>query len=130
MNSSAYILFRTASFLAMLAVIIGAFGAHGLEGKLNSDQLRTFETAVKYHFYHTFAVFIAAFLCQSYPSKWLFRAGIGFVLGIVLFSGSLYLMACKNLLGIESWSWLGPITPLGGLFFIVSWIGLFFACKK
>lgn len=114
------------ALLGMLAVAIGAFGAHGLEGKITTKRIGTFETGVTYHFYHTFAIFISGFLALHFKDKIFNRAGWFFVTGILMFSGSLYLLATRVLLGIESWSKiLGPITPIGGLFFIVGW-GLMF----
>ena len=108
-----------------LAVIIGAFGAHGLEGKITEAQQSTYETGVAYHFYHTLALLACGLLSIRYSAKPLRWAAIAFILGILLFSGSLYLLSCRELLGINSWRWLGPLTPIGGVGFIVGWI--FFA---
>lgn len=119
----------TASFFGLLAVILGAFGAHGLEGKISEYHLGTWKTANEYHFYHTFALlFISTF--SRAKSQSIRVSYIAFTIGIILFSGSLYLMSVRSLLGIESVSILGPITPLGGLCFIVGWIGLFIAAVK
>ena len=107
-------------FSAAISVILGAFGAHGLRKVLNVESLTVFETGVRYQFYHSFALIIfGLFLSkfnQSNISPW---PGFLFVFGIFLFSGSFYLLSCKSLLGIETWKWLGPITPLGGLCFII-----------
>jgi uncharacterized membrane protein YgdD (TMEM256/DUF423 family) len=119
----------TAAMFGMLAVITGAFGAHGLKAKLSPQQLQVWGTAVQYHFYHVFALlFLAAYNRISsnlvYASYWLFT------FGILFFSGSLYLLACSSIL---LWSWLpvlGPITPVGGLLFIAGWITLALAAWK
>jgi len=111
------------SFFGATAVLLGAFGAHGLEARLSPDQLDTFETGVRYQFYHMFGLFLLAVLTQQTSadklSAWIRRL---FIFGIFLFSGSIYLLACKDLLGISSWKWLGPITPIGGTCFIIAWI--------
>lgn len=119
----------TASFFGLIAVILGAFGAHGLEGKISEYHIETWKTANEYHFYHTFALlFLSTF---SRAKTLTIRVSfIAFTIGILLFSGSLYLLSVRSLLGIESASILGPITPLGGLFFMIGWIGLFVAAVK
>ncbi len=119
----------TASFFGLLAVILGAFGAHGLEGKISEYQLGTWKTANEYQFYHTFAILFLSTFSRA-KSQSIRVSFIAFTVGILLFSGSLYLLSVRNLLGIESASILGPITPLGGLCFIIGWIGLFVAAVK
>lgn len=109
------------AFTSMLAVIIGAFGAHGLKAILSTPQLNTFEIGVRYQFYHSFAILVAGLLYFHFPSKNIITAGWFFLVGILLFSGSLYLLACREVLGIEGWSFLGPLTPIGGIFFILGW---------
>lgn len=103
--------------LACLAVAIGAFAAHGLKDFLiETQRLATFETAVKYHFYHSFALLFVGLLQFQLPkSTKLNQAGILFFVGIVIFSGSLYTL---SLTGI---TWLGAITPFGGVGFILGW---------
>ena len=108
------------SLMGLLAVMFGAFGAHSLEKLIEVDQIATFETGVTYQFYHTFAILIVALLFKIMPSKPLRIAGWFFVSGIICFSGSLYLLACKDILSINT-SFLGPITPIGGMFFIIGW---------
>jgi uncharacterized membrane protein YgdD (TMEM256/DUF423 family) len=114
--------FFIGSCLAGIAVILGAFGAHALKAKLEPDQLQVFETGVRYQMYHAFALIIVALLYDKFNQSILNYSGMLFISGIVFFSGSLYLLASKNLLGIESWKFLGPITPLGGLCFIAGWL--------
>jgi uncharacterized membrane protein YgdD (TMEM256/DUF423 family) len=105
----------------MLAVILGAFGAHALKAHLNTDQLAWWETANRYHFYHAFAILLAALIFQG--ARLPAMAGYFFLAGIILFSGSLYLMALSEMLGLSR-SILGPITPIGGLAFIAGWATL------
>jgi uncharacterized membrane protein YgdD (TMEM256/DUF423 family) len=119
----------TASFFGVIAVVLGAFGAHGLEGKISDYHIDTWKTANQYHFYHTFALLFLATFSRA-KSQSIRVSFIFFTIGIFLFSGSLYLLSVRELLGIESVSILGPITPLGGLCFIVGWIGLFIAALK
>lgn len=110
------------AILAMAAVALGAFGAHGLKEALSPERLEIFHTGVRYQFYHAFALLFLGLWAKSSPeNKMISRAGIAFFIGIVLFSGSLYVLSIRDLL---SWSvsWLGPVTPLGGVSFIVGWV--------
>ena len=126
----ARIFLQIGSIAALLAVALGAFAAHGLQDKISHDQITVFQTGVRYQFYHAFGIFIVAILLQKSENIWLKRAAWCFVTGIILFSGSLYLLSCRDWLQIAHWKWLGPITPLGGLFFIAGWACLFFANFK
>jgi len=105
------------SINAFLAVGLGAFAAHGLRDRLvAADLLATFQTGVQYHMYHSLALFGVTILSMHFPTSGLLRtSGYLFMLGIVLFSGSLYIL---SLTGIR---WLGAITPLGGVAFLVAW---------
>ena len=113
-----------------LAVGLGAFGAHGLEGEIPPARLETYQTANFYHFIHTL-VLLGVFVMidqRGWNPKLLWAArSIG--IGHLLFSGSLYLLATRGLLGLEQASWLGIITPFGGVAFIVGWILLAFSAK-
>lgn len=105
-----------ASLGGMLAVAFGAFGAHALRGKLDAQLTAVFETAVQYHFYHSLALLAVGVIALTQPQTVLLKsAGWLFLIGIVVFSGSLYIMA---LTGIK---WMGAITPFGGLAFIGGW---------
>ncbi len=105
-----------ASLSGMLAVLLGAFGAHALKGRLDDYALGVFETAVQYHFNHSLALLAVGILAMSQPQTLLLKSsGWLFLLGIVVFSGSLYLLS------ITGERWLGAITPLGGLAFIAGW---------
>jgi uncharacterized membrane protein YgdD (TMEM256/DUF423 family) len=114
-------LLGTAGIFGLLAVVFGAFGAHELQDMLLPNEKAVFDTASRYHFYHTIALVFVAVLYSRDESRMLRLAAYAFIDGIVLFSGSLYLLSTKNILGIASWTFLGPITPVGGLFFIVGW---------
>jgi len=106
-----------------LAVILGAFGAHALKEKLDAYQLEIFNKGVQYQFYHVVALFAVVLLSTKISSKSLDFAGWFFTIGILFFSGSLYLLATRSLLGIDSITpIIGPITPIGGLCFIIGWI--------
>lgn len=117
------------SILAMLAVILGAFGAHALKERLDPKMLAAFETGNRYHFYHCFALLITGLAFAAFPFKQLKQAAIFFIIGIALFSGSLYAMALLSLVNIS----LGPVailTPIGGVFFILGWLFLFLGVVK
>ncbi len=107
------------AFSGFCAVACGAFGAHGLADKLSTHELTIWNKAVSYQFYHTLAAAMALLL--PFPRK---HPAVFFLLGILLFSGSLYLLACRGLLGWQA-GWLGPLTPLGGLLFLSGWTALF-----
>jgi len=121
---------RIAAISGALAVALGAFGAHSLKAVLDPDQLQTFETGVRYQFYHTLALLFVGLLMNSHPSKALNMAGTSFLVGICCFSGSLYLLATRSLLGIENLTILGPITPIGGLFFIIGWVFIALSLRR
>jgi len=107
----------------VLAVVLGAFGAHSLKSQLSAESLMTYNTGITYHFYHLFAM-IAAYFSLSDNHKWAKWSFICFAIGVIFFSGSIYLLATRDLIGLTNYKWLGPITPIGGLFFILGWIFL------
>ncbi|MCP9753275.1 DUF423 domain-containing protein [Ferruginibacter sp. HRS2-29] len=116
---------KTAALLGALSVILGAFAAHGLKDMVSERSVATFETAVRYQFYHTFALFIAAIVYRDNRSRLVVWAGYLFIAGIVLFSGSLYGLAVVQGMVIPGYKWLGPVTPIGGVAFITGWVLLF-----
>jgi uncharacterized membrane protein YgdD (TMEM256/DUF423 family) len=119
----------TGALMAAIAVILGAFTAHALKQILAPDQLAIFETGVRYQFYHSFALLLTGIVYLSYPVRQLRTASTLFLIGIILFSGSLYAMALMSISGMS----LGPvgiITPIGGLCFIIGWLLLFFGIIK
>jgi uncharacterized membrane protein YgdD (TMEM256/DUF423 family) len=110
--------FATGAVAAALGVALGAFGAHGLRAHVAADALAVFETGVRYQMVHALGLLAVAWAAARWPGPWVEAAGWLFVAGIVLFSGSLYLL---TLTGAR---WLGAITPLGGVAFIVGWLAL------
>ncbi len=109
------------AIVGILAVLIGAFGAHGLRPRLTDAQLATYHTGVSYQFYHLLAMAFSYILYVLHSNKWSRIAFWSFLLGIILFCGSLYLLSTRDLLGIINYKWIGPLTPIGGLCFIMGW---------
>lgn len=107
------------------AIILGAFGAHALKGKLDDALLESYKTGVMYHFIHVLAMLICVAIIQRQDSIWMRRAFWFFLLGILFFSGSIYLLATRQVTGLDA-SFLGPITPIGGILFILGWVCLCF----
>jgi uncharacterized membrane protein YgdD (TMEM256/DUF423 family) len=113
-----------AAIFGLTGVVLGAFGAHGLKGVLTADQLASYETGVRYQLLHAVVLLVVATLLPRTDALLLHWAGYLFISGIILFSVSIYLLALRNQLGITTWQWLGPITPLGGLCLIAGWLTL------
>jgi uncharacterized membrane protein YgdD (TMEM256/DUF423 family) len=113
-----------------LAVVLGALAAHRLRRILPPPALEVFETAVRYQFYHVFALLAAGMLSERFPGKWMNRSGSCFIGGMLLFSGSLYIISALMAAGTTVPAGLGILTPLGGLFFILGWVFLAFAVLK
>ena len=112
-------IFLVASILGLIAVVLGAFAAHGLRDALNTTNLESFQTGVRYQMYHAFFLFVVGLMpqLQSQQKKRLFWFVL---LGVLLFSGSIYLLATNALTPID-FAFLGPVTPLGGLLLICAW---------
>lgn len=121
---------RTAAILGALSVALGAFGAHALKKIVDEHALSVYETAVRYQFYHVFALALVAILYKDFKNNLIKWAGILFIIGILFFSGSLYAFTFKAAMNLDGMNWLGPITPIGGLFFIAGWICLLIGTKK
>lgn len=102
-----------------IAVLLGAFAAHGLRSSLSPENLQVFHTGVEYQFYHSLALLFTGVIIERIQSKLISLAGYAFLTGIILFSGSLYLLST-----VDSLHWIGIVTPLGGLCFISGWIFL------
>lgn len=119
-NRSFYIV---ASILGALSVAFGAFGAHTLKELISHDQLQVYEKGVYYQFFHTVALFITAFLIERNNIKYFKLAGYCFIGGIIFFSGSLYLLSMNDMIGLNV-KIIGPITPIGGVGFIMGWLFL------
>lgn len=112
----ARLFFAIAALLGALSVAGGAFGAHALKGTLSESALSSFETGIRYQMYHAIALLVVAALIHQYPeAKSLVTVGGCFVVGVVLFSGSLYGLSLGSIKA------LGPVTPLGGVAFIIGW---------
>lgn len=110
------ILLVTGALLAALAVATGAFGAHVVEGLLTPERFATYQTAVQYHFYHALGLLITGITCRVVGTSPMLRwSGYLMLTGILIFSGSLYLLTLTGA------TWLGAVTPLGGISFMVAW---------
>lgn len=119
----------TASFFGAVAVMLGAFGAHGLKNLVSADAVAIWNKGVEYQFYHTFALlFLSTF--NRFRTKLVDLSYLFFTIGMVFFSGSLYLLATLEITHIGFINLIGPITPLGGLLLVAGWVMLFFAALK
>ena len=107
--------FAAGAVMCGLGVLLGAFGAHGLRDRVTPEMLAVFETGVRYHLVHGLALLAVAWATTRWPNTWITASGWLFVAGIVIFSGSLYLL---SITGVR---WLGAITPIGGLCFVAGW---------
>lgn len=113
------------SINALIAVMLGAFGAHALKNRLSADMLDIFQTGVQYHFYHALGLLAVGIIAYHLPDSSLLRwSGWLMLAGIIIFSGSLYILSISGI------TWLGAITPIGGTSFIAAWILLTIAVLK
>jgi len=120
----------TGALLGAIAVALGAFGAHGLKKIVPAETVQTFQTGVQYQMYHALALLLTGLLYEKCYQKFARLAGILFMIGIILFSGSLYLLAAGKAAETASLDKMGIITPLGGVAFIAGWLFLFVAAMK
>lgn len=121
--SKIFVLFAAVS--GFLSVALGAFGAHALKNRLDSHYLEVWSTAVSYQMYHSLALFLVAVLMMKWPQTPLLNfSGYGFCIGVVIFSGSLYVLC------LTGTKWLGAITPIGGVAFLVGWACLAYAAWR
>ncbi|MBA3648354.1 MAG: DUF423 domain-containing protein [Chitinophagales bacterium] len=118
------------AFFACTAVMLGAFGAHGLSSQLGDSDLHVFHTAVEYQFYHALCLLFIGFFSQQYITKLITIAGNLFIAGIILFSGSLYILSIAALICASKFTWIGILTPIGGFFFIAGWILMLYSFWK
>jgi len=116
--------FALGALFAGIGVAAGAFGAHGLRDRLSADMLTIFETGVRYHLIHALALLVTAWATTRWESGLIAVAGWMFVVGIVVFSGSLYLLS------LTETRWLGAITPIGGVAFLIGWALLAWAALR
>lgn len=121
---------KVALVVGILSVIFGAFGAHALKDLVSQRVTVTFETAVRYQFYHVFALLAVAILYKEFNQKLLRIAGYCFIAGFILFCGSLYLLCYAQAIVSPGFKWVGPITPLGGVAFIAGWLCMLLAVFK
>jgi uncharacterized membrane protein YgdD (TMEM256/DUF423 family) len=109
----------TGGVIILLSIVLGAFGAHALKARLDTEQLASFETGVRYAMYHGLAFLIIGGLAREFKlSSWTFRI---LLFGVILFSGSIFFLALQPVLGV-SMRFLGPVTPVGGLLLIIGWL--------
>jgi uncharacterized membrane protein YgdD (TMEM256/DUF423 family) len=119
-----------AALLGALSVVLGAFAAHSLKRMATEETVEVFQTGVRYQFYHVFALLMVALLSEKFSNKWMTWAGNCFIAGIILFSGSLYLLTALKIAATANARFVGVITPVGGLFFIAGWIFLWLGVSQ
>jgi uncharacterized membrane protein YgdD (TMEM256/DUF423 family) len=117
-------LFLLGIFFCALSVIMGAFGAHALKDRLSEYSMSIYDKAVLYQFFHAFAILFVAVLNKVFNTQDFSISGILLIIGILLFSGSLFILAITDI------KWLGAITPIGGTLFIIGWLILFIKILK
>lgn len=116
--------FAAGSVAGLVGVALGAFGAHALKARLAPEALATFEIGVRYQMYHALALVAAAWACAKWPGAWASASGWLFIGGIVVFSGSLYVLV------LTGTKWLGAVTPVGGLALMAGWVCLAVAALR
>ena len=120
----------TGTLFGAIAVALGAFGAHGLKKIVPAETVQTFQTGVQYQMYHALALLLTGLLYEQCAQKFAKIAGVLFIIGIILFSGSLYLLTAGKAAETASLDKMGIITPFGGIAFIAGWVFLLFAARK
>lgn len=121
---------KVAAILGALSVALGAFAAHSLKQHISDDAVNIFETGVRYQFYHVFALLAVAIFYKDLNKKFISWSGLLFIIGIILFSGSLYILTYIKGVVVPGYNWVGAFTPVGGLCFILGWIFLFISAVK
>lgn len=119
-----------AAFLGALSVALGAFAAHKLRTMTSPETVAIFETGVRYQFYHVFALLFVGFLSQKINNRWMVWAGNFFIMGIVFFCGSLYILTALTIAESAHRTLAGIATPIGGIFFIAGWIFLYIGVRQ
>lgn len=120
----------TGAVLGAIAVALGAFGAHGLKKIVPAETVQTFQTGVQYQMYHGLALLLTGLLYEKCSKRFVKTAGILFIIGVILFSGSLYILTAGKVTETTGMDKAGMITPLGGLAFIGGWLFLFLAAIR
>ncbi len=121
---------KVAAIVGALSVLLGAFAAHSLKQHVSDYAVSIFETAVRYQFYHAFALLGSGILYREFPNKFIKWSGKFFIIGIILFCVSLYVLTFIQAAVLPGYDWIGAITPLGGLAFIAGWLCLFTGILK
>ena len=121
---------KTAAILTALAVALGALGAHKLKQMFSDDAVEVFKTGAAYQFFHAIALAVIGILYKEFPNKFIKAAGVLFIAGIILFSGSLYILTYKLGTVNPGFNWVGPITPIGGACFIIGWVCMALGIKN
>ncbi|MEO6289870.1 MAG: DUF423 domain-containing protein [Ginsengibacter sp.] len=121
---------KIATIIGALSVALGAFAAHSLKANVSDYAVDIFETGVRYQFYHAFALLASGILYKEFTNNFVRWSGRCFIAGIILFSGSLYILTFIKVAVKPGYDWVGAITPVGGLFFIVGWVCLFLGIFK
>ena len=119
-----------AAVLGALSVALGAFAAHKLKAIVPPDAVAIFETGVRYQFYHVFALLFVALISERVSNRWVIWAGNCFIMGIIFFCGSLYILTALKAADISPMKIVGIATPVGGVFFIAGWLFLWLGVKK
>ena len=119
-----------AALLGALSVALGAFAAHKLKEIVSPEAVAVFETGVRYQFYHVFALLFVALVSEKISNKWMIWAGNCFIMGIILFCGSLYALTALAIAESTHRTLVGIATPIGGIFFILGWIFLYVGITK
>jgi len=120
----------TGAIMGAIAVALGAFGAHGLKKIVDAETLQVFQTGVQYQMYHSLALLITGLLYEKCSQKLIRVAGTLFIIGVILFSGSLYVLTVGRAGEMNSFDKFGIITPFGGVSFIAGWVFLFLAAMR
>ena len=116
---------KIGAFFGAISVILGAFGAHAFKVNLQSSgRFETYETAIKYLFYHSLALIIVGILSKEFTNKWINFSGNCFILGTIIFSGSLLILCFSGI------KWMGAIAPIGGTFLVLAWLFLILGLTK
>ncbi len=121
---------KTAAIFGAFSVGLGAFAAHSLKSTISDYAVSIFETGVRYQFFHVFGLLAVGILYKEFQNKFIKWSGIFFITGIILFSGSLYILTFIKGAVLSGYDWVGAITPFGGLFFIAGWVCLFIGMFK
>jgi uncharacterized membrane protein YgdD (TMEM256/DUF423 family) len=121
---------KIGALIGALSVLLGAFAAHSLRQHVSDYAVSIFETAVRYQFYHAFALLASGILYKEFPNKFIRWSGNLFITGIILFCVSLYVLTFIKAAVLPGYDWIGAVTPIGGLCFIAGWLYLLFGISK